>query len=113
MHNYLHQAVVIYICIQWNAMSGPKICVDNNSYPTRPTTILSLYLGPCLLYSESHLAIIEEQNPIEVFSYTLKAPETKRQYPRRFKMFVDFLKLEGPLEEQAKPFLLKARENQQ
>ena len=94
-------------------MSGPKICVDNNSYPTRPTTILSLYLGPCLLYSESHLAIIEEQNPIIVFSYTLKAPETKRQYPRRFKMFVDFLKLEGPLEEQAKPFLLKARENQQ
>jgi hypothetical protein len=28
-------------------------------------------------------------------------------------MFVDFLKLEGPLEEQAKQFLLKARENQQ
>jgi hypothetical protein len=94
-------------------MSGPKICVDNNSHPTRPTTILSLYLGPCLLYSECHLAIIEEQNAIIVFSYTLKAPETKRQYPRRFKMFVDFLKLEGPLEEQAKQFLLKARENQQ
>jgi integrase len=62
---------------------------------------------------KSHLAIIEEQNPIAAFSYALKAPETKRQYPRRFKMFVDFLKLEGPLEEQAKQFLLKARKNQQ
>jgi integrase len=62
---------------------------------------------------KSHLAIIEEQNPIVAFSYALKAPETKRQYPRRFKMFVDFLKLEGPLEGQAKQFLLKARENQQ
>ena len=62
---------------------------------------------------KSHLAIIEEQNPIAVFSYALKAPETKRQYPRRFKMFVDFLKLEGRFEEQAKQFLLKARSNQQ
>jgi hypothetical protein len=59
------------------------------------------------------LEIIEEQNPIVAFSYALKAPETKRQYPRRFKMFVDFLKLEGKLEEQAKQFLLKARENPQ
>ena len=42
---------------------------------------------------KSHLAIIEEQNPIAVFSYALKTPETKRQYPRRFKMFVDFLKI--------------------
>ena len=62
---------------------------------------------------KNHLAIIEEQNPIAVFSYALKAAETKRQYPRRFKMFVDFLKLEGRFEEQAKQFLLKARANQQ
>ena len=58
---------------------------------------------------KDHLAIIEEQNPIAVFSYALKAAETKRQYPRRFKMFVDFLKLEGRFDEQAKQFLLKAR----
>jgi hypothetical protein len=94
-------------------MSGPKICVDNNSHPTRPTAILTLYLGHVYYIVNSHLEIIEEQNPIVAFSYALKAPETKRQYPRRFKMFVDFLKLEGPLEEQAKQFLLKARENQQ
>jgi hypothetical protein len=61
----------------------------------------------------SRLETIEEQNPIAAFSYALKAPETKRQYPRRFKMFVDFLKLEGSLEGQGKQFLLKARENQQ
>jgi hypothetical protein len=62
---------------------------------------------------KSHLAVTEEQNPMAVFSYALKAPETKRQYPRRFKMFVDFLKLEGRFEEQAKHFLLKAKSNQQ
>jgi hypothetical protein len=54
-----------------------------------------------------------EQNPITVFSYTSRAPETKRQYPQRLRTYLNFLKLEGPLEEQAKQFLSKARQNQQ
>jgi hypothetical protein len=45
--------------------------------------------------------------------YALKAPETKRQYPRRFKVFLDFLHLEGTFEEQIKQFLIKARTNLQ
>jgi hypothetical protein len=47
------------------------------------------------------------------FMYALKAPETKRQYPNRFKTFLDFLGLKGSLEDQAKEFLIKARANTQ
>ena len=55
----------------------------------------------------------EQQDPLAIFLYALKAPETKRQYPRRFKVFLDFLKLEGTFEEQIKQFLIKARTNLQ
>jgi hypothetical protein len=50
-------------------------------------------------------------DPMEAFTYGLKAPESRRQYPRRFKRFLDFLRLEGSLNEQAKEFWLKAKEN--
>ena len=60
------------------------------------------------------MAVIEEQQePFAIFLYALKAPETKRQYPRRFKVFLDFLRLEGTFEEQTKQFLMKARTNPQ
>jgi hypothetical protein len=55
----------------------------------------------------------DENNPLAVFLYALRAPETRRQYPRRAKVFFDFLKLEEPLEKQAKDFLSKARQNPQ
>jgi hypothetical protein len=48
-----------------------------------------------------------------VFVYALKAPDTRRQYPRRFKVFLDFLKPNGALQDQAKQFLFKARQNLQ
>jgi hypothetical protein len=61
------------------------------------------------------LSVLKEElqryDPMEVFTYALKAPESRRQYPRRFKPFLDFLKLEGSLKEQAKQFWLKARED--
>lgn len=53
------------------------------------------------------------EDPISVFLYALKAPETKRQYPRRLKVFLDYLKLEETLEQQAKEFLSKAKQNPQ
>ncbi|MEP6576765.1 MAG: hypothetical protein ABJB85_10085 [Nitrososphaerota archaeon] len=37
----------------------------------------------------------QEYDPMEAFSYGLKAPESRRQYPRRFKPLLDFIKLEG------------------
>jgi hypothetical protein len=51
------------------------------------------------------------EEPISVFLYALKAPETKRQYLRRLKVFLDYLKLEGTLEQQAKEFLSKTKQN--
>ena len=45
--------------------------------------------------------------------YALKAAETRRQWPRRLKVFFDFLNLEEPLEEQAKQFLEKTKQNYQ
>ena len=55
----------------------------------------------------------EEENPLSLFLYALKAPETKRQYPRRLKVFLDFLKLDGTLEQQSKEFLERAKQNPQ
>jgi hypothetical protein len=55
----------------------------------------------------------EEENPMTIFMYALKAPESRRQYPQRFKMFLNYLKLEGALEKQARHFLSKARNNPQ
>src|SRR6188472_589825 len=46
--------------------------------------------------------------------YALKAKESKRQYPRRFKMFLDYLKLEGTtINEQAKQLLINTKNNPQ
>ena len=42
-----------------------------------------------------------------VFLYAVESPESKRQYPRRFKMFLDSL----GLKDQVKDFLEKAAEN--
>lgn len=51
------------------------------------------------------------KDPLTVFMYALKAPESKRQYPKRFKMFLDFLKIPGDLDSQAKKFLSEAKVN--
>ena len=34
-----------------------------------------------------------EVNPVLNFFFALKAPESKRQYPKRFEKFLDYLKL--------------------
>ena len=52
------------------------------------------------------------RNPISVFVYALKAPETRRQYHRRLKVFLNFLDLgTDVLEDQARIFLSKAKED--
>jgi integrase len=55
----------------------------------------------------------QEQNPMANFVYALKAPETRRQWPRRLKVFFDFLRIQGLIEEQAKQFLVEAKQNPQ
>ena len=42
--------------------------------------------------------------PLERFLIALKAPETKRQYPKRLESFLDFLQLRGTLEEKITSF---------
>jgi hypothetical protein len=46
--------------------------------------------------------------PMSVFLYALKAPESRRQYPKRLKMLLDFLGLAEPLENQAIEFVERA-----
>jgi hypothetical protein len=45
------------------------------------------------------------------FTYALKAAESRRQYPRRLKIFLDYLRLEGNIEQQAELFYLNAIDN--
>ncbi len=59
------------------------------------------------------MALIEEQNPLTNFICALRAPETKRQWPRRLKIVLDFLQVEGTLEQQAKIFVIQAREQRE
>jgi hypothetical protein len=53
----------------------------------------------------------EYHDPLSVFMYALKAAETRRQWPRRLKIFFAFLNLEEPIEEQAKQFLLRTKQD--
>lgn len=55
----------------------------------------------------------EAADPLSNFLYALRAPETKRQYPRRLKVFLDYLGLDGDLKDQAKVFLAKVRSDPQ
>jgi hypothetical protein len=51
------------------------------------------------------------QSPLYPFMYALKSSEARRQYPKRLKMLFDYLKLQGPLQEQAKDFLDRVKQN--
>jgi hypothetical protein len=60
------------------------------------------------------MSVLEEKHdfdPMVALIYGLKSPESRRQYPGRLQPFLDFLKLEGSLNEKAKKFWLKAKEN--
>jgi hypothetical protein len=55
---------------------------------------------------------METKDPLALYMYALRAPETRRQWPRRLKTFLDFLVMEGAssLEEQARIFIVKSRQ---
>jgi hypothetical protein len=46
---------------------------------------------------------------LQHFTYDLRAPETKRQYPKRLKMFMDFVQIEGDLKQQVKTLRKKIK----
>ncbi len=53
----------------------------------------------------------EYDDPLQQFTYALKVPETKRQYPRRLRVFMDFVKLEGDIRQQARTLKEKIQNN--
>jgi hypothetical protein len=53
----------------------------------------------------------EERGPMTKFMYGLKSSEARRQYPRRLKMFLDFINLEGTINEQAIQFLVQTKDS--
>jgi hypothetical protein len=55
----------------------------------------------------------DSEDPMPYFMYALKAPETRRQWPRRLKIAFDFIMdlSSKSLEEQAREFVLKTRNN--
>jgi integrase len=50
-----------------------------------------------------------DEDPMSVFRYALKSRESQRQYPGRFKVFLDYLGLKGTIEDQALQFANKAK----
>ena len=53
----------------------------------------------------------DDYDPMVSLIYGLKSSESRRQYPGRVRPFFEFLKLEGSLDEKAKQFWLKSKEN--
>ena len=58
--------------------------------------------------------LLDQENPLEMFMYALKAPESKRQYPKRLKVFFDFLTFNNELthsdlENQCLEFMTKSQ----
>src|SRR5213593_3532192 len=54
--------------------------------------------------SVSEDLLLDNLQPIERFLIAVKAPETKRQYPKRLESFFDFLRLHGSFEEKTISF---------
>ena len=60
--------------------------------------------------------LLDQENPLSMFMYALKAPESKRQYPKRLKVFLDFLTSKNELscsdlENQCIEFMTKSQTN--
>jgi hypothetical protein len=73
---------------------------------------------PIQLYQKldqlSPKTLLDQENPLQMFMYALKAPESKRQYPKRLKVFLDFLTYKNELfhsdlENQCKEFMIKSQ----
>ena len=52
-----------------------------------------------------------ENDPLQNFLYALKAPDSKRQYPRRFEYFLDYLRLKGTLKEKCLIFYQQTKKD--
>jgi integrase len=78
--------------------SVPKNKKSRKDKPIATTTTITSY---------------SNQDPLTIFKYALKASESQRQYPGRLKVFLDYLGFTGTIQEQARDFAKKARNNPQ
>jgi integrase len=60
-------------------------------------------------FKSSKTALQYNNDPLQNFLYALKAPDSKRQYPRRFEYFLDYLGLKGTLKEKCIIFYEQAK----
>ena len=68
------------------------------------------------LYSADLTLLIQHSqprpiSPLDSFMYALKSFEARRQYPKRLKLFFDFLGLDGTLTEQSSDFLARLKKD--
>jgi hypothetical protein len=68
-------------------------------------------LGPLVLDFCALMLVQSEENPISAMLFALKSPESRRQYPQRLKVFMDFAGLDGDIVQQSKILLKKAFED--
>jgi hypothetical protein len=59
---------------------------------------------------------LDDENPLQMFLYALRAPESKRQYPKRLMVVLDYLKKKSELKcetlnEQCRELIMKIKEN--
>ena len=62
-------------------------------------------------FKNSKRALQYTNDPLQNFLYALKAPDSKRQYPRRFEYFLDYLELKGTLKEKCLIFSEQAKQD--
>ena len=62
-----------------------------------------------MLRLEDQIEYVED--PIAIFMYALKAPESRRQYPGRLRVILNWLDIQGDLQQQGKNFLSIAKSN--
>ena len=73
------------------------MCYFNNGPVDKLLTKKAMMNTNDSLISKTNIAsttTIEEYSPYLRFSYALNAQESKRQYPKRFKVFLDYLDLD-------------------
>ena len=73
------------------------MCYFNNGPVDKLLTKKTMMNTNASLISKTNIvstSTIEEFSPYLRFSYALNAPESKRQYPKRFKVFLDYLDLD-------------------
>jgi hypothetical protein len=57
------------------------------------------------------MSVQSEDNPITLMLFGLKSPESKRQYPQRLKVFMDYAIPDGDMAQQSRILLKKAVED--